>query len=87
MKTRVLFGMLIAGKDLSALLEANTALIASLLQEMGRRELEHTRYVHGLVGQFRDAMERDDHETLRNVLDLAIRDLADTVARMEEYSA
>ena len=49
MKPRVLIGMLVAGKDLRDLMEAQTEIVMSAERELQRQELTHIRYVHTLI--------------------------------------
>ena len=86
MRPRVLIGMLIAGQGLRDVMDAQTAILQHLTEELRRQELHHTRYIHSLIQNFLSALDEDE-EALREQLGAAVRDLADTVARMEEYSS
>lgn len=85
MKPRVLIGMLIAGQDLRVFMNGTRDTFIHLNQEIERQELQHTRYVHSLIQNFLNALDQDE-DALRDQLEAAIRDLADTVARMEEHA-
>jgi hypothetical protein len=49
-------------------------------------ELQYARNVRDLISNFRLALENEDDDALRDGLGLALSDLNDHVARLEEHS-
>jgi citrate synthase len=50
-----------------------------------QEQLAYARNTRDLITHFRDVLDGDDHEAVRDALDAALVDLSDHVARTEEH--
>ena len=61
--------------------------IEQLHAEMGRLQLAHARNVRDLVSHFHHCVvEGEDMDALEETLEMGLRDMNDSVARLEEHT-
>ena len=81
---QLLRNMLGSDPRLWALVKNQHELIQSLRAESERQQLEYARNVRDLLVNFRGALN-EDRDQIDSILENAITDMSDSVARLEEH--
>jgi hypothetical protein len=78
-----LYEMLLQQRDI---IEEQRTVVAEQLEMIEQQELQQIKVARDLIQNFHDALEAEvDEDTLRNGLEIALVDLNDHVARLEEH--
>jgi hypothetical protein len=88
MLLRTKIGLRLVGEDFWAFVSKRERRMDDLEDEIEKLELQSIRNTRDLIQTFHDSLEAEvDGDVLRDGLELALVDLNDHVARLEEFSS
>jgi hypothetical protein len=88
MQLRTKIALRLVGRDFWHFVGSRERAMEEMIAEIEQAELQQVKCARDLIQNFHDSLEAEvDEETLINGLEIALVDLNDHVARLEEFSS